>query len=110
MIRNNEKCAARFRNALVTAAIATIVLCGGRASAWAASKGMPTPPVASTDTGTSDRGTTSAATTATAPAGNYADRETSARDLENFKGGDIVIIGSTGAVLVLLVVILVLLL
>jgi hypothetical protein len=108
MIRNNEKRTARYRNALVSAAIATIVLCGGRASAWAASQGVPPAPAASTEAATSGRGTT--ATTAPALAGNYADREASARDLENFKGGDVVIIGSTGLIVVLLVVILVLLL
>jgi hypothetical protein len=109
MVRNNGTRAARLRTALVAAAIATIVLCGGRASAWAASKGMPTPPPAATETSMSARGTP-ATSARSAPAGNYAERETSARDLEKFKGGDVVIIGSTGVIVVLLVVIIVLLL
>jgi hypothetical protein len=41
---------------------------------------------------------------------SYAAREASAKDLENFKGGDLVIIGSGGLVIVLLVVLLILLL
>jgi hypothetical protein len=34
----------------------------------------------------------------------YAAREADAKSLESFKGGDIVIIGSTGAIIVLLVI------
>ena len=112
MIRTNGTRAARYRNAIVTAAIAIVVLCGGRASAWAASTGMPATPVASATTGTAEglptRGATPATPTAPPMADSYADRETSARDLAKFKGGDIVIIGSTGVIVVLLVVIILL--
>jgi hypothetical protein len=41
-------------------------------------------------------------------AGSYADREANARELENFKGGDVVIVGSAGLVVVLLLVIILL--
>ncbi len=101
----------RYRNAIVTAAIAIVVLCGGRASAWAAGKGVPAPPAASTGTDiaeiSSTRGTAPGAAMAPKTAEKYADRETSARDLEKFKGGDIVIIGSGGAILVLLLIIII---
>lgn len=107
MTRTNGKCAARCRNAIVTVAIAVVMLCGGRASAWAASNG---PPAASEGAGTSaessHRGASPPATTAPTLADRYADRETNARDLEKFQGGDIVIIGSGGAILVLLIIIL----
>jgi len=96
----------RYRNLLVTAAIAIVVLCGGRASAWAAGKGMAAPPAgADIAEVSSTRGTAPGAPMAPKMAEKYADRETSARDLEKFKGGDIVIIGSGGAVIVLLLII-----
>jgi hypothetical protein len=57
-----------------------------------------------------NRATTRSATTAPSIAETYADREANARDLENFKGGDIVIIGSGGAIVLLLVIIILLVL
>ena len=39
----------------------------------------------------------------------YASREASAKGLENFKGGDVVIIGSTGLILVLLIILIIIL-
>ncbi len=103
--------AARCRNAIVTVAIAVILLCAGRASAWAATSEMPAPPIAPVAAGSpqgpSTRGTP-ATTNAPLVAGSYEDREANARELENFKGGDVVIIGSTGLVVVLLLVIILL--
>jgi hypothetical protein len=102
----------RCRIAIVTTAIAAVLLCGGRASAWAASAGTPTPPAAQAGEGTSEgsanRGMTPAATTPSPIADRYAERETSARNLENFKGGDVVIVGSTGVIIVLLLIIIIL--
>ena len=112
MSGTKEARTARCRNAIITAAIAAVLLCGGRASAWAASAGTPTPPAtqasAATSTGSSNRGATPAATTSSPIADQYAERETSARNLEQFKGGDVVIIGSTGVIVVLLLIIIML--
>jgi|KBSMisStandDraft_5_1062788.scaffolds.fasta_scaffold2425427_1 hypothetical protein len=113
MTGTNPTRIARCQHAIVTAAIAAIVLCGGRASAWAATKGMPpSPPAlnvgAGTPEGSSNRAPAQAATTAPAVADRYAERETSARNLENFKGGDVIIVGSTGVIIVLLVIIILL--
>jgi hypothetical protein len=111
MTKTNGRTSARCRNAIVTAAIAIVVLCGGRASAWAAGKGMPAPPAVSASTATIESGTnrgTPAATAASPMTDSYADRETSARDLQKFKGGDVVIVGTTGVIVALLVVIILL--
>jgi len=112
MSGTKEARTARCRNAIVTAAIAAVLLCGGRASAWAANAGTPTPPATqpstATSTSSSNRGPTAAATTSSAIADQYAERETSARNLEQFKGGDVVIIGSTGVIVVLLLIIILL--
>jgi hypothetical protein len=51
---------------------------------------------------------TPAATTSSPIADQYAQRETSARNLEQFKGGDVIIIGSTGVIVVLLLLIILL--
>jgi hypothetical protein len=112
MIGTKEARTARCRNAIVTAAIAAVLLCGGRASAWAASTGTPTPPAAQVSAGTArgsaNRGMTPAATTSSPIADQYAQRETSARNLEQFKGGDVIIIGSTGVIVVLLLLLILL--
>jgi hypothetical protein len=111
MIRTSGTRSARCRNAIVTAAIAVVVLCGGRASAWAASNGSPTPPAVSAGASSaqgSARGPPQAATPAPPLADRYADRETNARDLEKFKGGDVVIVGSAGVIVVLLLLIILL--
>lgn len=111
MSGTKEARTARYRNAIVTAAIAAVLLCGGRASAWAASAGTPAPPATQASAATfpgSDRGATPAAATSSPIADQYAERETSARNLEQFKGGDVVIIGSTGVIVVLLLIIILL--
>ena len=111
MIGTKEARIPRCRTAIVSAAIAAVLLCGGRASAWAAA-GTPTAPAAqvgaATSAGASDRGTTPGATSSSALADRYAQRETSARNLEQFKGGDVVIVGSTGVIIVLLLIIIIL--
>jgi hypothetical protein len=110
MTLTNATRAARCRNAIVTVAIAVILLCAGRASAWAATSEMPPPisPVAAgSSEGPSTRGTP-ATGHARSVAESYADREASARNLESFKGGDVVIVGSTGVIVVLLVIIILL--
>jgi hypothetical protein len=109
MSQINGTRAARYRSAIVAGAIAVILLCGGRGSAWAASNGTPAAPAgASANESSSTRATTPATPTAPTLADSYADRETSARNLENFKGGDVVIVGSTGLIVVLLLVIILL--
>ena len=111
MSGTKEARTARCRNAIVTAAIAAVLLCGGRASAWAASAGTPTPPATQASAVTSpvsNRGATPAETTSSPIAERYAERETSARNLEQFKGGDVVIIGTTGVIVVLLLIIIIL--
>lgn len=112
MIDTKKAHTGRCRMAIVTTAIAAVLLCGGRASAWAASAGAPTPPAtqvaAGTSEGSSNRGMTPAATTAPPIADSYAKRETNARNLEQFKGGDVVIVGTTGVVVVLLLLIILL--
>jgi hypothetical protein len=111
MTLTNGMRAARCRNAIVTVAIAVILLCAGRASAWAATSEASVPPLAPVAAGalqgSSTRGTPA---TSNAPlvADSYADREANARELENFKGGDVVIIGGTGLVVVLLLLIILL--
>lgn len=111
MTLTNGTRAARCRNAIVTVAIAAILLCAGRASAWAATTETPAPPIAPVAAGSAEgpstRGTP-ATTNAPPVAQSYADREANARDLENFKGGDVVIIGSTGVIVVLLLIIILL--
>ena len=111
MMATKEARSTRFRTAIVSAAIAAVLLCGGRASAWAASAGTPTPPATQASAVTSpvsNRGATPAETTSSPIAERYAERETSARNLEQFKGGDVVIIGSTGVIVVLLLIIILL--
>lgn len=108
MSQNSATRAARYRSAIVAGAIAVIVLCGGRASAWAATSGTPVvPAAASTAQGSANRETPSA-TTAPGLADKYAERGTSARNLENFKGGDVVIVSTTGVIVVLLLIIILL--
>jgi len=111
MMATTEARSTRFRTAIVSAAIAAVLLCGGRASAWAASTGIPIPAAqanGATSRGSSQRGTAPAASTSSAIADRYAERETSARNLEQFKGGDVVIITSTGVIVVLLLIIILL--
>ena len=85
-----------------------LCLCGVQATSEA---GQPGPLVTSPE---------GPATAATSPAGEsavpaspsvegYASREASAKGLENFKGGDVVIIGSTGLILVLLIILIIIL-
>jgi len=97
----------------VTAVVAAMmVLCTGRGSAWAADPRVPAPAAAAATAATGERqasGTTAAeAPTATSLADSYAAREANARDLENFRGGDVVIVGTTGLIVVLLVIIILL--
>ena len=114
MMRTNRTVAARCRDAIVTAAVAAMmVLCTGRGSAWAADQRAPTPSAApATAAGTSE-GPASGAAVAEGPiaaslADSYAAREANAQDLQNFRGGDIVIVGTTGLIVVLLVIIILL--
>ena len=110
MIGTNGTRMARCRYAIVTAAIAGVLLCGGRASAWAAtSSGTPAAQVGENPSASSSsRATTPAAPTSSSVADRYAQRETSARNLESFKGGDVVIVGSGGVIIVLLLIIIIL--
>src|SRR4051812_47207037 len=115
MMRTNRVGAARrrdsrWRDAIVTAVVtAMLVLCSGRGSAWAMDKPAPAPSAAPA-TAAIGEGPASGATATEAPTGpsladTYAAREASARDLENFRGGDVVIVGTTGLIVVLLVII-----
>ena len=111
MIKTNGTRAARCRSAIVAGAIAVIVLCAGRGSAWAASNGppaVPAVPACATAAESSSNLETTPPATAAPLASRYADREARARNLENFKGGDVVIVGSTGVIVVLLVIIILL--
>jgi hypothetical protein len=83
-------------------------LWGGRTNAWAASTGSPsrTSPAAQT-TSADSRPTLAHVPQSPGSASledSYASREASSKNLEQFKGGDVVIIGSGGLVIVLLVI------
>ena len=106
MTRTNSTRAARCRSAIVTVAIAVILSCAGRASAWAAPSETPAPPIAPVAAGSAQASSTRGAPAPVAD--RYADREANARELENFKGGDVVIVGTTGVIVVLLVIIILL--
>jgi hypothetical protein len=113
MMPINRTGVARCRNAIVSVAVAAMmVLCSGRGTAWAADKSAPTPSAAPETAGTRD-GPASGVTVAegaTTPslAETYATREANARELQNFRGGDVVIVGTTGVIVVLLVIIILL--
>jgi hypothetical protein len=82
-----------------------LVLTSGRASCWAAqSAAAASDPVGSRSAPSETAAASSpAAGTPASTAEGYAAREAQAKDLENFRGGDVVIIGSTGLVILLLV-------
>jgi hypothetical protein len=96
-----------YRPILTAVVVLVLALTGGRASCWASPAaaaaprgaepaGQPTPPASPA--------TSAAAPGASASVGQtYASREANAKSLQNFQGGDIVIIGSGGLVLVLVI-------
>ena len=100
-MRSNANAAVRSRYRLLTFALALgVYLCAGQATSQAAQ-----PPVAAAApvAQSSAPATSHPSSPAPGSAESYAAREVSAKDLENFRGGDIVIIGSTGAIILLLV-------
>jgi hypothetical protein len=89
-----------------------LVLTSGRASCWAATQpaaaATASDPVGSRSAQSETAAASSpAAGTPASTADGYAAREAQAKDLENFRGGDVVIIGSTGVIIVLLVLLII---
>jgi hypothetical protein len=83
-----------------------LVLTGGRASCWAAqpaSAATASDPVGRSTPSQTAAASSPAAATPASTADGYAAREAQAKELENFRGGDVVIIGSTGVIILLLV-------
>jgi hypothetical protein len=96
----------RYRRHILTAImVVTSVFLGGGVSSWAS---QPAPPAnsAPVQSSGSESQTTVAPPATHAPSleETYAAREAAAKDLEPFKGGDLVIVGSGGLVLVLLII------
>jgi hypothetical protein len=103
-----------LRRFLPVAFAAALTLSLGTAEAWAKGN-VPSPPTPSQDE-REEAARTRAEVQAAVPFAidddlyEYAQREAKTQGLENFHGGDVVIIGGTGLVIVLLIVIILLLL
>jgi hypothetical protein len=101
----------RGRYRILTAVmVVALAVCGVQATSRA---GQPGPLVTSSEgrgTGATPTSGPSTATESPATEGDYASREASAKGLEDFKGGDVVIVGSAGLVIVLLVILIIVLL
>lgn len=98
---------------LIAAMTMAAVLCGGVASSSATQQSFTgRVPVQEGDPASS-RSTAPASAPASSPdlaamEGSYASREASAKNLENFRGGDVVIVGTTGLIIVLLILLIIL--
>ena len=98
----------RARRLLITVLGALLALGATQATSWANQPGRAVQSAPSVETegvtsGSSVDSTKKPSSSSTMDQ-TYAAREADAKSLESFKGGDIVIIGSTGAVIVLLVI------
>jgi hypothetical protein len=102
----------RDRYRLLTFAVAVLVcLCGARATVHAGQASLPAGAQEVAPAGGSSS-TTRRMPAPVSPAlismeEDYAAREASAKGLENFKGGDLVIVGSGGLVILLLVILII---
>jgi hypothetical protein len=94
------------RRILITILGAVLGIGASQATSWANQPGqaVQSAPSAKTEGTTSGSPLDSTKTSSSTMDQTYAGREADAKSLESFKGGDIVIIGSTGAVIVLLVI------
>ena len=95
------------RHVLTVVMAVTFALWGGQATSWAAQPGAPTSPQAEARGGAARPRAQTPAAAAPSPSSideGYASREAAAPDLQSFKGGDVVIIGSTGLVLILVII------
>jgi hypothetical protein len=107
----NTSGTSRCRHRILRAVIAmTLGLCGVQATSWANQAGAAGAPVAAAEgarRGNLPSPGSTASQAAPQPSSvdqTYAAREASAKDLAQFKGGDVVIVGSTGLIIVLLVI------
>jgi hypothetical protein len=93
---------------LATAIAIAVVLLGAQATSFAAGgKELAAAPAARTDRPTTAPDEAATAVRSPSMDQRYAARETKSKQMEDFKGGDVVIIGSGGLVLVLLIVLLI---
>ena len=94
------------RHVLTTVMVVASVFLGARGTSWATQPERPAKAPVVRQAG-GEAGPTvnfAAEPRAASLEETYASRETSAKDLEPFKGGDLVIVGSGGLVLVLLII------
>jgi hypothetical protein len=107
-MNTNDRRKARRRNQLLAAAMAVAIgLTWGQAGAWA---GQPRSPTGTQQTSGEPAAPATGEQQSPVPSAaedGYAAREAQAKDLANFKGGDVVVITST-TVLIILVVVLIL--
>ena len=98
----------KFRIVVAAMTVAS-VLCGSAATSWSAPLGgraaSPSAPVQVADPAAPRMTSPPSSPDLAAMEDAYASREASAKNLENFRGGDVVIIGSTGLILVLLIIV-----
>jgi hypothetical protein len=104
MLRNETRIVRKQSRYLTTVVAIAVLLLGAQATSWAAGGSDP----GATPAAEGDRAAPgpNAAATALGPTSmdqSYSARETKSKGLETFKGGDVVIIGSGALVIVLLV-------
>jgi hypothetical protein len=100
----------RLRRWLPVSIALALTLMFGSADAWAKASVNAAPPAPSESASQTDPVSAGAPAATPGSAADYANREAGAPGLEKFEGGDLVIIGSGGLILVLLIVVLILVL
>jgi hypothetical protein len=104
MHRDDTRIPCKQRRALVATFAIAVTLLGAQATSWAAAGERAAAPAGQVDGAGAGPSPAEKAPLQPSMAERYAAREATSKNLETFKGGDVVIIGSSALVIVLIVV------